>query len=419
MNFSQSMDYINSFSHSGKRVEDLSRISALLKLLDDPQKKLKFIHIAGTNGKGSVLEYCSKAFIISGYKTGQFTSPYVHTYCDRIRINGENIPEQRVAEICVKVKEAVKSDFYSQFEISFAISLLYFIEEKCDIVFLETGIGGTLDATNVIEEPLASVITSVSLDHTSILGDTEEKIAAHKLGIIKENCPSFISCDNKESVINLAKLKAQEKNSRLIIPDLKSCIIQKSDIKGSEFIYKNKKYGLKMCGKHQIINALTAIEVLEYLKSDFLLTDKNIIKAFSQTVIGSRIEAAGDDPKIIIDGGHNIAGIESLVNTLKISGINEAVGIFGMVQGKPLDYAVKILSSIFKRVYCVDGYIDNSFSSEIISEKFRKYGIEAIGCGCKKGCAEAYIYAKENNLTILACGSLYLASEVKKLFSYS
>lgn len=413
MNFIQSMDYINSFSHSGKKVTDLSRIAGLLKLLGNPQKKLKFVHIAGTNGKGSVLEYCSNAYIFSGFKTGQFTSPYILNYCDRIRINGKNISEERTAEICTQVRSYVNSDFYSQFEISFAIALIYFLEEKCDIVFLETGIGGTLDATNIIENPLASVITSISFDHTAILGNTIEDIAMHKLGIIKENCLSLISCDNSQTVTNLAKAKAIEKNSRLIIPDKTKCVIKKSDIYGSEFIYKGKNYKLKMCGMHQIINALTSIEVLENLKPYFTLNDENTFKSFSQTVVGSRIELIGDNPKIIIDGGHNEAGINSLMEFCEKNGINDAVGIFGMIKGKPLDFAVESLSKIFKKVYCVDDFADNSFSEIIIANKFKKNNVDAVCSSCESSFKDAYIHAKKSNRVLLVCGSLYLASHIK------
>ncbi len=148
------IEYINSFSHTGKKVTDLSRISGLLRRLGNPQKGQKFVHIAGTNGKGSTLEYMSQVLIKAGYKTGQFTSPFIEEYNDRIRINGENIPDERLENICVRVKEAVSDEVYSQFEITFAVALIYFLEEKCDIVFLETGIGGLLDATNVIERPL-------------------------------------------------------------------------------------------------------------------------------------------------------------------------------------------------------------------------------------------------------------------------
>lgn len=413
MNYKESMNFINSFSHSGKKVEDLSRIEALLKLIGNPHKKLKFVHIAGTNGKGSVLEYCSRAFINAGIKTGQFTSPYVLTYCDRIRINGDNIPEEKVAEICGIVSEKVKNDCFSQFEISFAIALLYFLEEKCEIVFLETGIGGTLDATNIIENSYASIVTSVSLDHMSILGNTVEEIAMHKLGIAKKNIPLIVSCNNSESVIKLAEQTAKEKNCKLVIPDKKSLEILENNIFGSRFIYKNKKYSLKMCGEHQIINALTAIETMEILKSNFNISQQNISNAISEGFVNSRIEIVSENPLIIIDGGHNQAGIDSLIDILKLSGIDKMTVIFGMVKGKAVDYAVKRISEIADMVYCTDGYIGNNISAEILKKKFDNLHVTAESFNCKIVWSKAFDYAKENNSALLVCGSLYLASAIK------
>lgn len=417
MNFEQSMNFINSFSHSGKKVEDLKRIETLLKLLGDPQKKLKFVHIAGTNGKGSVLEYCSKAFIDAGIKTGQFTSPYILTYCDRIRINGDNIPEEKVAEICTVVSQAVKCEDYSQFEITFAIALLYFLKEKCDIVFLETGIGGRLDATNIIENPLACIVTSISLDHTAILGNTVEKIAYHKLGIAKENSPLILSYNNTKSVKKLAEETANKKNCRLIIPKQESLEKLKNNIFGADFIYKNKKYHLKMGGEHQIINALTAIETLEILKESFEISDKNIQNSLSECSVNSRIEIVRKKPLIIIDGGHNESGIDSLINILRQSGINEITAIFGMVQGKEVDYAIKKLSKLVKKVYCVDGFIENNIPSEILKEKFEDLGILSESQNCHNVLDKALSYCNENKLPLIICGSLYLASEMKKFFS--
>ncbi|MGN0612990.1 MAG: bifunctional folylpolyglutamate synthase/dihydrofolate synthase [Porcipelethomonas sp.] len=414
MNFSDSMKYINSFSHSGKKVEDLSRISGLLKLLGNPQKKLEFIHIAGTNGKGSTVEYCSGALIRSGYKTGQFTSPYIISYCDRIRINGKNIPEQKAADICTKVKEAVMSDYYSQFEISLAIALLYFLEEKCDIVVLETGIGGTLDATNIIENPLVSVITSVSLDHTAILGNTAEEIAVHKLGIIKPHCPAVLSCNNKDTVKNLARVTAKEKNSTLVIPDEKEIRILRSDLHGTDFLYKNEEYRLKMCGKHQIVNAVTAIETLALLSGSFAVTRSAVKSSLSETSLSSRIEVIAGNPDTIIDGGHNEAGIDSLLDILEQCGIVSVTAIFGMVKGKAADHAVSRLSRIIKKVYCTDGYIENNIPAHCLAEKFQSMGVESEACGCGDAPGRALSFAKENNTPLLVCGSLYLASEVRK-----
>ncbi|MBQ3567103.1 MAG: bifunctional folylpolyglutamate synthase/dihydrofolate synthase [Oscillospiraceae bacterium] len=414
MNFNEAMNYINNFSHSGKKVVDLSRISALLDAVGNPQSRLKFVHIAGTNGKGSVLEYCSNAFIEAGFKTGQFTSPYILTYCDRIRINGKNIPQEKVAEICEKVKKAVSDDSYSQFEITFAIALLYFLEEKCDIVFLETGIGGTLDATNIIENPLACVVTSVSLDHMAILGNTVEEIATHKLGITKKNTSLVLSCNNTESVKKLADETALQKQARLVIPDCQYLEILENSIYSTVFRYKNVKYSLKMYGEHQIINALTAIETLEILKEYFNISQENIVKSLSESFVRSRIEVSGENPMVITDGGHNEAGIDSLVNILKSSEIDNVTAIFGMVEGKAVDYAVEKLSDVLSKVYCVDGYIDNNIPAKILAEKFTDSGVDSEYCDYRNVWNTAFEYAVKNDTPLLICGSLYLASAVKK-----
>ncbi len=413
MNFEESMNFINSFSHSGKKVEDLSRIAGLLELLDNPHKKLKFVHIAGTNGKGSTLEYCSRALINANIKTGQFTSPYILTYCDRIRINGVNIPQKKVAEICTKVAEKVTSNYYSQFEISFAIALLYFLEENCNIVFLETGIGGTLDATNIIDCPLVSVVTSISLDHTAILGNTVEEIAYHKLGIVKKNTPLVLSCNNPDNVVKLAKETVNQNESRLVIPSIESLEVLENNIFGTKFIYKNIEYSLKMCGKHQIINALTSIEVLEILKNHFNISIKNIKTALSEISVNSRIEILSKDPLIIIDGGHNEAGIDSLIDILNQSVINNFTVIFGMVEGKSVDYVANKISDISNKVYCVDGYIDNNISSQVLCKKFENNKVLAESFNYKDVWNIALSYVKNNNTPLLICGSLYLASAIK------
>lgn len=417
MNFNESMEYINSFSHSGKKVTDLSRIKGLLESLGNPHKKMKFVHIAGTNGKGSVLEYCSNALIKAGVKTGQFTSPFILTYCDRIRINGINIPEYKVAEICGRVKKAVKNDYYSQFEITFAIALLYFLEEKCEIVFLETGIGGTLDATNIIENPIASVITSISLDHTAILGNTVEEIAVHKLGIVKENSRFVLSCNNNENIKKISENVAADRNSRLVIPDINEMEIVKNSIWGTEFCYKGNLYTLKMCGEHQIINALTAIETIEILKNHFNISRENILKSLSESSVNSRIEIINRNPAVIIDGGHNEAGIDSLISVLNKSYVNSVIVVFGMVEGKPLDYAVDKISGISKRVYCVDGFINNSISSEKLKGMFEKKGVEAKSETIQQAVENALEYSAKTNTLLLICGSLYLASTVKSILS--
>lgn len=417
MNFEEAMKYINGFSHSGRKVTDLSRIKKLLDLIGNPQDSLKFVHIAGTNGKGSVLEYCSEALIKSGFKTGQFTSPYIREYCDRIRINGRNIPKEKVSRFCERVKENTDNLFFSQFEITFAIALLYFKEEKCDVVFLETGIGGKLDATNIIKFPLVSVITSISLDHMQILGNTVEEIAEQKFGIIKNQCPVVLSCDNTDSVKKIAGDRVAEKQSPLIIPDTGNLKIRSLGLTGTEFEYGNKVYKLKMCGKHQVTNALTAIEVLDILKSKgYKISDKNIYDALSSVSVELRVEIAGYDPLVIIDGGHNIAGIDSLAEILKSSGEKSFVGLIGMVQGKASGYAAEKLSKIFDCVFCADGFIENNIPADELAGLFEKNSCPAEFYEYRKAFEKAYDHAVKHSAVLVVCGSLYFSSAVKNEF---
>ena len=414
MVFSEAMEYINSFTHSGSPVKDLSRIRSLMHRLGDPQDRLRFVHIAGTNGKGSVLEYCSNALISAGYKTAQFTSPYIENYCDRIRINGEFIPEERVAQLCGQVKNAVDNNEFSQFEITFAIAMLYFLEEKCDIIFLETGIGGDLDATNIIKEPLVSVITSVSLDHTAILGGTVEEIASHKLGIVKEECPAVISFGNKQTVLDMAQEKTLEMHSKLTIPDKNAFSLIKSGLRGSEFSYKGETYHVSMCGAHQAENAVTAMEVLEILKGCFDVSDSDIKKALMDTHVPSRAEIRGADPVIIIDGGHNTDGIDRFAEFLTSQGINGAVGVFGMVKGKAVDHAVEVMSGFYSTVYCADSYISNALTGDELAEKFRAHNVNAEFGNYKSMTHKALEQAHKKKRPLIVSGSLYLTSAVRK-----
>ena len=216
MNIEECMSFINSYTKSGGRITDLSRARELMRLVGDPQERLKFVHIAGTNGKGSTLEYIANALQFSGYKTGKFTSPFVLRYTDRIRINDDEIDEKSLCDIAEFVKERVDDKAYSQFEITMAIAMLWYERENCDIVVLETGIGGTLDSTNVIPPPLVSVITSISLDHTALLGDTVEEIASHKAGIIKSGSAVILSEDNPDSVRELVRETAERVGAELI-----------------------------------------------------------------------------------------------------------------------------------------------------------------------------------------------------------
>ncbi len=404
------VEYINTFSHAGSKLTDLSRISGLLERLGNPQDGQKFVHIAGTNGKGSTLEYISEILIDAGYRVGQFTSPFIEVYNDRIRICGENIPNDRLEEICNRVKVAVNEECYSQFEITFSIALIYFLEEKCDVVCLETGVGGMLDATNVIKEPLLSVITSVSIDHTSVLGNTVAEIAAQKAGIIKRGCPLVLSPQNTKETIEIMRAKAREYESEFVMPVMNMCAVVESDILGSRFEYKGGKYEVEMCGRHQVCNAVTAIETVNVLREKgYKISDENVKNGLKSAKVKLRIELLSKSPAVIADGGHNASGIDSLIEIVKKID-KPIIGVVGMMKGKAVDYAANKLSEVLEIAVCADNYIENNMSASDLSQLFT---CKTCAMEYKSALETALRLAEEREGVVLICGSLYLASAAR------
>lgn len=409
------MNFIGSFSKSGKPVTDLSRASELMERIGNPEKSLKFVHVAGTNGKGSVVEYISNALIYSGYKTGQFTSPFVLRYTDRIRINGEEISEESLCEIAEFVRKRVADHEYSQFEITMAIALVWFVREKCDIVVLEAGIGGLLDCTNVIPPPLAAVITSVSLDHTAILGDTVEKIAEQKAGIIKEGSAVVLSRNNKNNIIKIVKNTAKEKNAEFIIPEWRNFKYFKMDKDGNPFRYKGEEYKTAMLGFCQPVNAVTAIEVCKYLRKKYIwVTDEAIRKSIETTQVKARCQYIDGNPPVIVDGGHNPEGIENLELILQNYALTEHKNIYtvmGMVDTKDYENSIELISFLSDKMFTVDGFAPNAVSAEKLAE-IAGNNTSAMACGSLEEAVEkATALAVENDGIVVVCGSLYLASQ--------
>lgn len=411
-------EYVSGFSRTGGSITDLSRISELLERLGNPQSGQKFVHIAGTNGKGSTLEYISRILIDAGYKTGQFTSPFIEKYSDRIRINGENIRDDELNRIAERVKNNLSDCQYSQFEITFSIALIYFKEKNCDIVFLETGIGGLLDATNIIEAPLVSVITSISLDHTNILGNTILEVAEQKAGIIKKRCPVVMSADNTDDAVNTVKSRADQLGSIFIMPEPGKCTIPnynayKNSFSETAFIYKGKEYKVNMCGVHQVSNGMTAIETAKLLRDlGFEISDENIKNGLSAAMVKLRAEILSEDPLVIADGAHNISGIDSLIRLLKKIE-RPIIGVVGMVKGKAAEYAGEKLSEVFDTVICTDGFIDNNLSAKELARNFI--------CPCeamdyRTAVKKAVDLSEKNNAAVVMCGSLYFASAARKVF---
>ncbi|MGN1113927.1 MAG: bifunctional folylpolyglutamate synthase/dihydrofolate synthase [Oscillospiraceae bacterium] len=414
------MKFINSFSKKGGKVSDLSRIEKLMNAIGNPQDCLEFIHIAGTNGKGSMAQMFSEILIDAGYKVGLFTSPYIIEYNDRIRINDSNISNEDLKRISDKIDPIVMSldcckDF-SQFEITQAIAMTYFVEEKCDIVVLEAGVGGLLDSTNIIKHPLVSVIGSIALDHIAVLGETIEKIAFQKAGIIKPECPCVLSAGNPMEAVNVIRHKAIENHSQLVIPNLMLCRAYKWDISGCEFSYKGQEYSLAMGGLHQISNAITVIEAIKYPAEKLEITTQNVINGLKKAVLPGRIEIIKRRPLTILDGGHNPDGTKALAKALETVKQSPKIAVIGMNNDKNIVDAIKNLIPIIDKFICVDGYYPMAADKNMLKECIISLGGNAEISDLSI-CEQIEKVQKSNadGLTLI-CGSLFLASAVKKIY---
>ncbi len=420
MNYIESVKYIHSLLKFGIR-PGLNGMDALLHFLGNPHKDLKYVHVAGTNGKGSTSTAISNVLTDAGYKVGLYTSPYVTDFLERVQFCGKPIDKALFA-ICVeKVKNAVeeleKQDvIITEFEALTASAFLCYKELQCDIVVLEVGLGGRLDATNVIETPLVNIITSLSIDHSAILGNTIEEIAFEKCGTIKENGNVVCSFGQPAGAIKIIEKTVQEKNNTLTIPCESDVEILKSDVFGTEFIYKNKEYFVKMAGEHQVKNMTCVIEACNVLKNYFNLTDDNIRSGISKTILPARVEIISEKPLVILDGGHNEDGAKAFYNAVSTTLDSKAkvVVIAGMMADKAVESSLNPLIKKSDCFICVTPENPRAMKGEDLSEIAKKYCnnvlvIESPEKSVKF--AESMLSDKD---VLCVVGSLYLAGEVRE-----
>lgn len=415
MNINEAMEFINSFSKSGKPVTDLSRAENLMRLVGNPEKSLKFVHVAGTNGKGSTVEYISNALIYSGYKTGQFTSPFVLHYADRIRINGEEIDEASLCRLAELVRDKIDGHDYSQFEITMAIAMLWYEAEHCDIVVLEAGIGGLLDCTNVIEPPLLSVITSISLDHTAILGDTVEKIARQKAGIIKEGSTVVLADGNSPNVVRIVKATTKKKDAEFILT--KRCISGTPTVtEGMPFTYEGENFKTQMLGYAQPINASASVEACRYLrKKGFDISEENIKRAIENTQVKARLQLVSRDPDILVDGGHNPDGIKNLAGLIYLWHC-PVYAVMGMVDTKDYKEGLAMIARHSSKIFTVDSFAPNAVDARKLAEIAGEYTDAEACSSLDQAVKQAKMLTLEKDGIMVVCGSLYLASEYLNSF---
>ncbi len=407
------MNYIGSFSKLGKPVTSLARFSRIMAALGDPQKDLDFVHVAGTNGKGSTVRMTAETLTRSGYRTGEFTSPYITVYNDRIRIDGVNISDDEIAEIVTRIKPIIDDlcTDCSQFEITTAIAFIYFKAKKCAVVVLEAGLGGLLDCTNIIEKPLVSVITSVSLDHTAVLGDTVEKIARQKAGIIKQDCPVVLAPSQNKETNAIVFRTAKSFGSRFITPDMDRLKIEKCDYTGNRFVYRGLSFVTSMVGRHQIDNALTAIEVLRLLKKNGFsrISYIRIYDGVRSAAVPSRCQVLrGDRPFVMIDGAHNPDGMRALADFVRTIPRSPKIMICGMMADKDWKTAIGYISRYIDRAVCLDGFAPKTVFAPKLAEMFTEGEVSNL----RDAVQRALTLAGTDGMVVIA-GSLYLASALQ------
>ena len=373
MNFKESVEYIHSLLAFGIK-PGLERISMLLEMLGNPQDKLKIIHVAGTNGKGSTSTMISNMLIADGYKTGLFTSPYVIDFCERIQIDGKNVKKDIFAECVTEVREKIeelnkKDIIITEFEAITVSAFLCFQKAECDYVVLEVGLGGRFDATNVVKKPEAVVITSISLDHVAILGDTIEKIAFEKCGIIKENVSVITSSNQQNDALKVIKETCESKNCNLTISDPHKTEVFDDSILGTLFAYSENVYKTKLTGNHQIENTVNAIECAKVLG----INEKAIAQGIENTKMIARMEIIGTNPLIIRDGGHNEGCAEALYNFLTKYNVKNINMLIGLMADKDVEGYVQKIAPLCKSVITVTPSNPRALNGENLKEIAEKY----------------------------------------------
>lgn len=410
MNYDEALEYIHSRNKFGIKL-GLDATNLLLDKLGNPHHKLKFIHIAGTNGKGSTTSYIHDILMAKGYKVGKFISPFVHSFTERIQINNYEISKEKLAQFTTVVKEAIEKHGLTptEFEVVTAIGFLYFEYEKCDYVTLEVGMGGRFDATNVIPPPLVSVITSISIDHTEYLGNTLSDIAFEKCGIIKTGSKTVAYSDNPKEANDVIEKTTAEKNVPLTIPDKNNAKILNQDLDGTDFEYKGEKYHINMLGKHQVYNALSAIETAKLLG----IEDEYINDGLKTTKFRGRLEVVSKDPVIIEDGAHNYSGVSALYEALKTYFSDKKIIIvMAMLKDKEYEKCIKTLAPIVNIFIATQANNPRKATSDELAQTAKKYIKNVYSesdVNVAVGLAKS-LY--DENSIICVCGSLYLLGDV-------
>ena len=428
MTYEEALEFIYS-RRKFQKSSGHERIKRLLELVDNPHKRLRFVHVVGTNGKGSVSTAIASVLQSAGYVTGLFTSPFVVSFGERVKVNGEFIPESAVASITKQLREKIlimeEEDLHpTVFEVTTALAMVYFADMNCDAVVLEAGIGGGKDSTSVIDSPVVSVITSVSLDHTEVLGESIEEITKEKCGIIKGSGPvvsypfergDFAFTPQHKAAAEVITEVCRVRGNRLAVPDMSKAESVKSDLEGNELYYDGMHLKTGMCGFFQSANMLTAAAACrELAREGYLISDSDIERGIAEFFIPGRLECVGTEPTVILDAGHNEGAMKELAKALEQNKKGRRlVALCAFMKDKNHRKALELLAP-----QCDEMIFTNvdSLRGEAPEELCREAQQFCTDCTAEADSQKAYELAlshTDRDGILLVSGSFYLVSEVR------
>jgi len=422
MDYSQARNYLTQAKRYAGEM-GLANVKNLLEKVGHPEADLKFIHIAGTNGKGSVMAYVSTVLTCAGYQVGRYVSPTLYSYRECIQINGNNITREDFTKHMVRIIAAIHRmeqeglAHPSPFEIETVLAMMHFQEQGCDMVVLECGMGGSMDATNVIANTVLAVITSISMDHMDYLGDTLEKIAMNKAGIIKPGAAVVIG--KQEQLIEEAIWAlCTEKGNPLVVAKPQEAVIRESTIEKQTFRYHGEEVTITMAGSHQIENAVLALECIQTLNQiGYTVTKEEIQQGFLKTRWNGRFTVIKKEPYVVVDGAHNPDAALKLKQSIEMYFPEQGkIFIMGVFGDKQYDRIAKILTPLAKQVYTIETP-DNerALKASELASVVEKYNSHVQACKSIGEAVNLSLAGAGKDGVVIAFGSLSFIGEITRI----
>lgn len=428
MSITAAIEFIE-FSHAfGTRI-NLHTMERLLQQLGNPHQRLKVIHVAGTNGKGSTSSFLASMLMAQGYRTGLFTSPHMHCYTERIRVNGMNIPEDDFSAIIENLKSLVmplvqggECPHPAMFDLMTLAAFVYFDRMMLDVVVLEVGLGGLEDATNVINQPLAAVITPIDIDHVDVLGHDLAGIAAHKAGIIKNGRP-VISHGQLPVAESVIQKTAHLHHAPLFWMKPADVHVQASDLKEQVFHLVHPRYtmehvSIRMMGLHQTRNAAVALLTLLVLRSrgDLIITDESLLQGLQNTLWAGRLEVLQHTPLVIIDGAHNLQGAEILQRFLLEHFPDRHINfLMGMLSNKDVEGVLDTLMPLGQKLFFTRAHSPKAVDPQSLANQVQLFGKEVHAIDSMAEAVQTALMQTAIDEVLVITGSLYLVGDAKSL----